>query len=161
MAGGTAELLDPARERVDSRALGDAGQFTLGGTTRAPGLVAFTLRLRGRDKEIVSDTPVPLRTLEERPLRALLIGAPSPETKYLRRWAEDSGIALRSRLEAGGGVDLGGDGVRLDRASLADSDIVILDDRALMALGGGGRAGLAQAVTGGLGVVVRMTGPAT
>ena len=161
VAGGTAELLDPAGERVDSRAIGGAGQFTLGGTTRAPGLVAFTLRLRGRDKAIISDTPVPLRTLEERPLRALLIGAPSPETKYLRRWAEDSGIALKSRLEAGGGVDLGGDGVRLDRASLADSDIVILDDRALMALGGGGRAALAQAITAGLGVVVRMTGPAT
>ena len=161
MAGGTAELLDPAGERVDSRAIGDAGQFTLGAATRAPGLVAFTLRLRGRNKAIVSDTPVPVRTLEERPVRALLIGAPSPETKYLRRWAEDSGIELKSRLEAGGGVDLGGDGVRLDRASLADSDIVIIDDSALMALGGGGRATLAQAVSGGLGVVVRMTGPAT
>lgn len=161
MAGGTAELLDPAGQRVDSRTISDTGQFTLGGTARAPGLATFTLRLRGRDKVIVSDTPVPQRTLEDRPVRALLIGAPSPETKYLRRWAEDSGIALRSRLEAGGGIDLGGDGVRLDRTSLADSDIVIIDDSALMALGGGGRATLAQAVTGGLGVVVRMTGPST
>lgn len=161
MAGGTAELLDPAGQRVDSRTIGDTGQFTLGGTARAPGLATFTLRLRGRDKGTVSDTPVPLRTLEERPVRALLIGAPSPETKYLRRWAEDSGIALKSRLDAGGGVDLGGDGVRIDAASLADSDIVIIDDRALMALGGGGRATLARAVAGGLGVVVVMTGPAT
>ncbi len=161
MAGGTAELLDPAGQRVDSRAIGDTGQFTLGGTARAPGLATFTLRLRGRDKAIVSDTPVPLRTLEERPVRALLIGAPSPETKYLRRWAEDSGIELKSRLDAGGGVDLGGGGVRLDTGSLAESDIVIIEDRALMALGGGARATLARAVAGGLGMVVVMTGPAT
>lgn len=159
--GGTAELLDPAGERVDSREIGAAGQFTLGGTARTPGLATFTLRLRGRNKAILADTPVPLRTTEERPLRALLIGTPSPENKYLRRWAEDSGIDLRSRLDAGAGVDLGGDGVRLDAASLADSDIVILDDSALAALSGGGRAALAQAISGGLGVVVRMTAPAT
>lgn len=161
LMGGSAELLDPAGQRVDYRAIGDVGQFTLGGTARAPGLATFTLRLRGRDKAIVSDTPVPLRTIEERSLRALLIGAPSPETKYLRRWAEDSGIDLRSRLDAGAGVDLGGDGVRLDAGSLADSDIVIIDDTALLALGGGGRATLARVVAGGLGVVVRMTAPAT
>lgn len=161
MAGGTAELLDPAGRRVDSRVIGSEGNFTLGGTARAAGLAAFTLRLRGRDKAIVSDTPVPLRTREDRPLRALLIGAPSPEAKYLRRWAEDSGIALQSRLDAGGGVDLGGDGVRIDAASLKDADVVIIDDQALAALGSGGRATMAQAVAGGLGVVVRMTAPAS
>jgi hypothetical protein len=161
LAGGTAELLDPAGERVDSRQIGETGQFTLGGTARTPGLATFTLRLRGSDKAILGDTPVPLRTTAERPVRALLVGAPSPENKYLRRWAEDSGIDLRSRLDAGAGVDLGGDGVRLDAASLAQSDIVIIDDAALMALGSGGRAGLARAVAGGLGVVVRMTAPAS
>lgn len=165
LEGGTAELLDPAGRRVDVRVIGgddaSGGRFTLGGTARAPGLTQFTLRLRGRDKAIISDTPVPLRTLAERPFRALLIGAPSPEAKYLRRWAEDSGIALESRLEAGGGVDLGGDAVRLDAGSLRKADVVIIDDQSLASLGSGGRAALAQAVTGGLGVVVRMTSPAT
>lgn len=159
---GTAELLDPAGRRVDQRALTGDGSFTLGGVARAPGLALFTLRLRGRDKEIVSDTPVPLRTVAApAPLRALLIGAPSPEAKYLRRWAEDSGIALRSRLDAGAGVDLGGDGVRLDAATLREADVVIIEDQALAALGNAGRGVLGQAVAGGLGVVVRMTGPAT
>jgi hypothetical protein len=165
LEGGSAELLDPAGRRVDIRVIandgaGDGG-FTLGSTARAPGLAQFTLRLRGRNKAIVSDTPVPLRTLAERPIRALLIGAPSPEAKYLRRWAEDSGIALESRLEAGGGVDLGGDAVRLDTASLRKADVVIIDDHSLVSIGNGGRAALAQAVAGGLGVVVRMTSPAT
>lgn len=161
MEGGMAELLDPAGRRVDSRVIGSEGSFTLGGTARAPGLAAFMLRLRDRDKAIVSDTPVPLRTLEERPVRALLISAPSPEAKYLRRWAEDSGIALESRLDAGGGVDLGGGAVRLDVARLQDTDVVIIDDQSLVALGGAGRATLAQAIAGGLGVVVRMTAPAS
>lgn len=161
LEGGTAELLDPAGRRVDSRVIGGEPRFTLGAAARSPGLATFTLRLRGRDKAIVSDTPVPLRTLEQRPVRALLIGAPSPEAKYLRRWAEDSGIALQSRLDAGGGVDLGGGGVRIDAASLKDTDVVIIDDSALANLGSGGRASLAQAVVGGLGVVVRMTAPAS
>ena len=159
--GGSAELLDPAGRRVDVRVIGSDGSFTLGGTARAPGLSQFTLRLRGRDKVIVSDSPVPLRTLAEQPVRVILIGAPSPEAKYLRRWAEDTGIELQSRLEAGGGVDLGGDGVRIDAASLRKVDVVIIDDQALAGLSGGGRATLAQAVAGGLGVVVRMTTPAT
>lgn len=161
MNGGSAELLDPAGRRVDQRSIGADGRFTLGGVARTPGLATFTLRLRGRDKAVVSDTPVPLRTIEDLPIRALLIGAPSPEAKYLRRWAEDSGIALRSRLDAGAGVDLAGDGARLDTASLRAADVVIIDDNALAGIGGGGRAALAQAAAGGLGVVVRMTGPAT
>jgi hypothetical protein len=161
LEGGSAELLDPAGRRVDSRVIGRDGAFTLGSTARAQGLARFTLRLRGQDKAIVSDTPVPLRTLAQRPFRALLIGAPSPEAKYLRRWAEDAGIALQSRLDAGGGVDLGDDGVRLDPASLRGVDVVIIDDVTLAGIGGGSRAALAQAIAGGLGVIVRMTGPAT
>ena len=162
MDGGSAELLDPAGDRVDVRPLTGEGSFTLGGIARAPGLARFTLRLRGRDKTIVSDTPVPLRILpEQAPLRALLIGAPSPEAKYLRRWAEDSGIELESRLDAGAGIDLGSDAVTIDAATLRKVDVVIIDDQSLAGLGSGGRGVLAEAVAGGLGVVVRMAAPAT
>lgn len=162
MERGIAELLDPSGARVDRRAIGADGAFTLGAAARAPGLALFTLRLRGADGEIVSDTPVPLRTLAEpEPVRLLLVGAPSPETKYLRRWAEDSGLAVSSRLEAGGGVDLGDGGASLAAAALAEADVVIIDDRALDGLGGAARANLARAIDGGLGVLVRMTGPAS
>lgn len=159
--GGSAELLDPAGRRVDRKVIGREGSFTLGGTARAPGLASFTLRLRGKDGKPVSDTPIPLRTHAEKPLRALLIAAPSPEAKYLRRWAEDSGIDLASRLDAGGGADLGDDArVSLDAASLRKVDVVIIDDRSLLSLASGSRAVLGQAVAGGLGVIVRMTTPA-
>ena len=158
---GSAELLDPAGRRVDRRVIGKDASFTLGAAARAPGLASFTLRLRGRDSKIVSDTPVPLRTYAEKPLRALLIGAPSPEAKYLRRWAEDSGIELTSSLDTGGGADLGDDArVNLDTASLREVDVVIIDDRSLLALGSGSRVLLGQATASGLGVVVRMTAPA-
>lgn len=160
LQGGTAELLDPAGRRVDNRVIGTDGGFAMGSTARSPGLALLTLRLRGQDSKIVSDTPVPLRTLAQRPLRALLIGAPSPEVKYLRRWAEDSEIELQSRLDAGGGVNLGDDRVSLNAATLRQIDVVIIDDNSLAALGSGSRAVLAQAVGGGLGVVIRMTSPA-
>jgi hypothetical protein len=160
LTGGTAELLDPAGRRVDRRAIRADGSILLGGTARAAGLALFTLRLRGRDAKIVSDTPVPLRTLEERPLRVLLIGSPSPEVKYLRRWAEDSGIDLESRIEAGGGINLGGDPVRLDTGTLREVDVVIIDDHLLASLGGASRAAITGAVADGLGVVIRMTAPA-
>jgi len=162
LPGGTAELLDPAGRRVDSRGIAPDGTFTLGSTARAPGLALFTLRLRGADRRIVSDTPVPLRTLTApEPLRVLLVGTPSPEAKYLRRWAEDSGLDLRSRLDAGGGVDLGDAGARIDAATLGDLHVLVIEDRALLAMGTGARAGLARAVAQGLGVVIRMTAPAT
>ena len=161
LAGGTAELLDPAGRRVDRRAIRADGNIVLGGTARAPGLALFTLRLRGRDAKIVSDTPVPLRTLQQRPLRVLLIGSPSPEVKYLRRWAEDSGIDLEGRIEVGGGVNLGGDPVRLDAGTLREVDVVIIDDHLLASLGGASRAAITGAVADGLGVVIRMTAPAT
>ncbi len=161
LEGGSAELLDPAGRRVDRRVIGKDKTFTLGAAARAPGLASFTLRLRGRDGKIMSDTPVPLRTYPEKPLRAVLIGAPSPEAKYLRRWAEDSGIALASKLDAGSGADLGGDArVSFDAASLREVDVLIIDDRSLLALGSGSRAVLGQATASGLGVVVRMTAPA-
>lgn len=162
LEGGSAELLDPAGRRVDSRTIGRDGRFTLGGAARAPGLAAFTLRLRGRDRRVVSDSPVPLRSFAEQPLRVLLVGAPSPEAKYLRRWAEDAGIDLASRLDAGGGTVLGdSESVSLDPASLRKADVVIIDDRSLIALGAGSRAALSRAVAGGLGVIVRMTAPAS
>lgn len=162
LGGGTAELLDPAGRLVDSRMIAPDGAFALGSTARAEGLATFTLRLRGQDKAIHSDTPVPLRTLAApAPLRVMLIGAPSPEAKYLRRWAEDAGFALASQLDAGGGVNLGEGGAQIDPGRLRETDVVIIDDAALARIGGGARSALAQAVRGGLGVVVRMTGPAT
>ncbi len=161
MAGVSVELLDPAGRIVDRREIDGEPGFLLGGSSRSPGLASFTLRLRGANSEIVSDTPLPVRALAEDPVRALLVGAPSPETKYLRRWGEDSQVDLASTLNAGLGVDLGDRRAGLGSAQLREADVLIIDDRTLLRIGSGSRASLARAVDAGLGVVVRMSGPAT
>ncbi|MFL9841716.1 carboxypeptidase regulatory-like domain-containing protein [Sphingomonas sp. ST-64] len=159
--GGSAELLDPAGRRVDQRRIGEDGAFSMGGTARTAGLALFTVRLRDARKAIVSDTQLPVRASTTRPTRVLLVGAPSPETKYLRRWATDSGLDLTSQLDVGGAVRLGDAPVSLSAATLGRADALIIDDRSWNALGQGTRASVAQAVRNGLGIVVRMTGPAT
>lgn len=161
LTGGTAELLDPAGRRVDARTIGRDGGFTLIGSARAPGLALFTVRLRDPHRAIAAEAAVPIWTVPDPKPKLLVIGAPGPETKYLRRWAADAGIALTSQLEAGGGVRLGDAPVAVTAASLARFDALLIDDRSWQGLGAGGRGAVAGAVANGLGVVVRMTGPAS
>jgi hypothetical protein len=86
-------------------------------------------------------------------------GAPGPELKFLQRWAADAGLAAAFAIEAGGGVVLGGSDARLDAARLARLDVLVLDERRWAALSGGERAAVRAAVAGGLGLVLRVTGP--
>lgn len=160
LAGGSAELIDPTGRRVDARGIGTGGRFTLIGSARAPGMTLFTLRLRDTRRAIVGEAVVPLWTVHDPKPKVLMIGAPGPETKYLRRWATDAGIELTSRLAAGGGVELGDAPVALTATTLDRYDALIIDDRSWSGLGGG-RAIVVGAVARGLGVIVRMTGPAS
>ncbi len=89
----------------------------------------------------------------------VLAGAPSPEVKYLRRWATDAGIALQTRISTGGGLSLGDSPVALDAANLRRFDAVLLDVRRLRALGGGELAALNAAIRDGLGMVLRIDEP--
>ena len=124
-------------------------------------MALFTLRLRDRKRLVVSEAAVPLWAVPDLKPRVLVIGAPGPETKYLRRWAADAGIELTSRLEAGGGVQLGDTPVALTVATLARYDALVIDDRSWSGLGAGGRSVVGNAVGAGLGLIVRMTGPAS
>lgn len=157
----SAELLDPAGRRVDARAIDRNGRFALVGNARAPGMALFGVRVRDGARAVVTEAAVPLWTVPDPKLRVLAIGAPGPETKYLRRWAADANIAFTSQLEAGGGVRLGDAPVPLAPATLRRFDAVIIDDRSWQGLGATGRSALASAVANGLGLIVRMTGPAT
>jgi len=162
LAGGTAELIDPAGTRVAQQLLTPAGRFVLTGTARAAGLATFTVRLRDARRAIVATADVPVRVVDDARPRVLLIGgAPGGELKYLRRWASDAGYAVQAQFAAGGGVTLGDAPVALSPATLARFDLVVLDERSWAAAGGGGRAALAGAVRGGLGLLLRVTGPAS
>lgn len=160
MESGWVELIDPAGQRTDNSALTKAGDFTLQGSARVPGLALFTLRLRDAQRKLLEEVEVPVWTAAESPPRLLLLaGAPGPEVKYLRRWANDAGLSLHTQISVGGGVELGDAPIALNAASLQRFDLVILDDRSWAALGANQRAALLAAVRGGLGVLLRVTGP--
>lgn len=159
LEGGWAELIDPAGQRTDVSALTKAGDFTLQGSARVPGLALFKLRLRDAQRKLLEEVDVPLWTVADPAPRLLLLaGAPSPEIKYLRRWANDAGIPMHTQISVGGGVELGDAPIALNAASLQRFDLVILDDRSWAALGANERAALLTAVRSGLGVLLRVTG---
>ena len=159
LEGGWAELIDPAGQRTDISALTKAGDFTLQGSARVPGLALFKLRLRDAQRKLLKEVDVPLWTAADPPPRLLLLaGAPGPEIKYLRRWANDAGLSMHTQISVGGGVELGDAPIALSAASLQRFDLVILDERSWAALGTNERAALLTAVRGGLGVLLRVTG---
>ena len=160
VAAASAELLDPAGVVVDRGALATDGSITLTGVARASGRSLFNLRLLDAQRHLVDHLPVPLQTLAQ-PAPGLLIvaGAPGPELKYLRRWAVDTGLDVQAQANAGGGVSLGDAPVALTAARLAATDVLILDERSLATLGATQRSAVQQAVRGGLGVLVRSSGP--
>lgn len=162
VAGGSIELLDPAGRPVASQPLTAAGDFSLAGAARAAGVALFTLRVRDAGRELVERAAVPLVTVDEAPPRILLLaGAPGPEPKYLRRWASDAGLTLHAQYPTGGGMAIGDGELPVSAATLGRFDLVILDDRSWASLGAGERAALIGAVRGGLGLILRVTGPLT
>jgi hypothetical protein len=107
MESGWVELIDPAGQRTDISALTQAGDFTLQGSARVPGLALFKLRLRDAQRKLLEETEVPVWTATDTAPRLLLLaGAPSPEVKYLRRWANDAGLSLHTQISVGGGMAL-------------------------------------------------------
>jgi hypothetical protein len=89
----------------------------------------------------------------------LLAGAPGPEVKQLRRWAMDAGVALQASVGAGDGLELGDARPHLDAATLDRLDLVVVDERSWTALSAGERAALVAATRGGMGLLLRVTGP--
>ncbi|MDR6841719.1 carboxypeptidase regulatory-like domain-containing protein [Pseudoxanthomonas sacheonensis] len=157
---GSVELLDPAGRRVDASPLPATGAFVLAGTARVPGLATFTVRVRDAQRKPLQDVPVPVWIVADPAPRVLLLaGAPSPELKYLRRWATDAGLPLHIQLSVGDGLQLGDAPLPLNAATLQRFDLVVLDERSWAALGVGERAALVDALRKGLGILLRVTGP--
>lgn len=162
VAGARAELLDPAGVVVDRAAPGRDGSVALDGVARASGHSEFSLRLLAADRHVVDTVPVPLQTDDAPGVRVLVLaGAPTPELKYLRRWAADTGLELHAQASAGAGVVLGDAPVALTAARLAATDVLILDERSVAALAPAQRTAVQQALRDGLGVLVRSSGPLT
>lgn len=160
LPAGFVELLDPAGTVTGRIATVARQRFVLNASARTPGLALFELRLKDAAGNVVEQIAVPVETREQTPPKVLVLaGAPGPETKFLGRWAHDSGIDLSVDIDLGAGVRVGDAPVALTRQSFAELDLVVLDDRRWEAMGAGQRAALTEAVQGGLGLLLRPTGP--
>ena len=160
VANARAELLDPAGVVVDRAPLDAKGNVRLQGSARDAGRSEFTLRLLDAQQHTVDSVPVPLQTVAQPAPRVLMLAAaPGPEWKYLRRWATDTGLTVQMQASAGGGVMLGDAPVALTAARLAATDVLVLDERSVTALGASQRSLIQQALGDGLGVLVRSSGP--
>lgn len=161
LEGGQVRLLDPAGQVVDAADLDASGGFHLRGYARVPGLATFPLRVLDADGREVESVPVPLEVAAGPVLRVLLLaGAPGPEFRHLRRWAEDAGLDLHVEVAVGRGVGLGDGPAPSTADGFGEYDLVILDERALGTLGAARRGALAQALEAGTGVLVRLDGAA-
>ncbi len=157
---GVIELVDPADVVVDRARLTAGQRFVVEAGARTPGLALFGLRLRDPAGKVIEEVAVPVQTrAQAQPRVRVLAGAPGPETKYLRRWASDAGIDLGIDIDVGAGVQLGDGPIPLTRAALGEVDLVVIDDRRWETLGAGGQAALTSAVSDGLGLLLRPTGP--
>ncbi|MBB5747682.1 hypothetical protein [Brevundimonas variabilis] len=156
---GSIELVDPAGTVASRRPVAAGTRFIVTGTARTPELALFTLRLRDASGGTVEQMTVPVQTRNEAPPRVrVLAGAPGPETKFLRRWAGEAGIDLGLDIDVGAGVQLGDGRTAITRAALADIDLLVIDDRRWEGLGASERSILTDAVSEGLGLLLRPTG---
>ncbi|MGX5731240.1 carboxypeptidase regulatory-like domain-containing protein [Pseudoxanthomonas beigongshangi] len=160
VAGAVVELRDPAGRRLDAATVSARGDFVLGGTVRAPGLVNFRLHVFDRRRTRVEEIDIPVQVIEQPAPRVLVLaGAPNPEWKYLRRWMADAGLEPHVQMQVGAGLQLGDAPLPLNAGTFARFDLVVLDDRAWAALGESSRAALVAALREGLGVLLRVEGP--
>jgi hypothetical protein len=159
-AGGRVELRDPAGAIVAETALADDGAFSLDVRAKAPGQAAYSLRVLDRAGNATEDLARPVAVLPGDALRVVVLaGAPDPELKYLRRWATDAGIELASRIVLSDGVAMQEGSAALDAGALANTDLVIVDERAWKGLDAATKTALEYATRNGLGLLLRVTGP--
>lgn len=158
-AGGHVELRDPAGAVVGRAALADDGAFALNAQAKTAGNVTFALRVLDGSGAQVEEVTQPIAVLPGDGLRVLMLaGAPDPELKYLRRWASDAGIDLASRIVLSDGISMQDGSAAVTPEALAQTDLVIVDERAWKALDANAKTLLENATRAGLGLFLRVTG---
>ena len=160
VAGGTIELRDPGDAIVASAPLAATGRFVLEARARVAGPAVFRARVLDREGALHDDTVLPLDVIAPAALRVgVLAGGPSPELKYLRRWARDAGHALASRLSLSPGIEMVDAPLELHADALRELDVLVADERGWAAAGAAEREAIVAAARDGLGLALRVTGP--
>jgi len=158
-AGARLDWRDPGDVLLASVVPGADGAYAFDAPAKVGGQDLFRLSLVDATNRVLDELPVPLVATAPGAVRALLLaGGPSPELKYLRRWARDAGVTLDARLDLAPGVAIRSGEAALDAAALAAWDLVIVDARAWAGLRAAERRALSRAVEEGLGLLLRLDG---
>jgi hypothetical protein len=159
-AGGRVELADPSGAVISRSALDENGAFDLTADARTAGRFVFGMRVYDHAGAEVEALAQPVVVEDGDAMRLLVLaGAPDPELKYLRRWAEDAGVELTSRIGLSDGILMQDGRAALTAEALAKTDLVLVDERAWKELDAGAKSRLADAAREGLGLFLRVTGP--
>lgn len=161
LANRVIELRDPADSVAASVRTDAQGRFNIEGVANAGGLLRYSLSMRDADGRALDTVPLAIDARSGTPLRLLIVAAvPSPELKYLRRWATDAGLVVDSRIGLSEGIALrNADKPLIDAASLAASDLLIVDERSWAKLDAPTRTLVDDAIDSGLGLLLRVTAP--
>ncbi|MFZ2237236.1 MAG: hypothetical protein WAV67_12765 [Dokdonella sp.] len=157
------ELRDPADAIAASVRTDAQGRFNVEDVANASGLLRYSLSVRDDAGNALDTIPLAINAQAGTPLRLLVVAAvPSPELKYLRRWATDAGQVVDSRIGLSDGIHLRDGGKSLiDAASLATSDLLVVDERSWSTLDAPTRKLVTEAIDSGLGFLLRVTAPIT
>ena len=154
-------LLDPAGTSVDQVPLSADGRFELRARTPVAGRHDYRLQWRDAAQAVGGELVVPVQIVQPSPLRlAIQAGAPSPELKFLRRWAMDAGLLQQSQIAMRPNLRLRG-GEAINGAAAEDwqqTDLLIIDDRTWRDWPESRRASARSAVAAGIGLLLRQTG---
>lgn len=154
------ELVDPGNVVVANVLVDKDGHFVLSETARTSGLAMYQLRIQDERKNPLETVRLPLNIVQDKPLKVLsLSGGPNPELKYLRRWAVDAGVELQSQINLSPGVQMSNAAISITAASLREVDVLLLDERAWSTMSRGSKQTVIEALRGGMGVLLRITGP--
>jgi hypothetical protein len=153
------QLRDVSGAVVDHANVGSDGAFVLSAMGRAAGPALFKLQALDKEQSVVDQASVPVVFRGGAALTMLLRAAgPDPDQKYWRRWASDAGVKLAAAIALSESLALRDGDVVLDAATLANADLLVLDERTWTALTADEKSALLAAVDQGLGVLLRVTG---
>ncbi|WP_297800508.1 hypothetical protein [Arenimonas sp. GDDSR-1] len=160
MADARVELRDPSGALVDAKAVDASGQAALSDIARAAGRVNYQLRVLDSAGKIRENFTVPVAVSQPTAMKLLShAGGPGPDLKSLRRWALDAGLQLQSHIALGPGMAVRTEDSAIRAETLAEQDMLIVDERAWQNFDAGQRRNIREAVANGLGLLLRVTGP--
>lgn len=122
----------------------------------------YELRLLAADGSELQRLAVPVQVRDGAALRLLLLsGGPDADLKYLQRWALDAGHTVDARISLSRGIAQQRGDTSLSAATLAATDVAIVDERAWSALDKTARARLLAAADAGMGLLLRLVATPT